>query len=460
MRPEAATPWTIARASGETLYPWQRAVQRDVLADHSSVAVRAANESGKTSRIAVWLAIWHGLVYPQGKIVFTSGSWRQVEHQFVPRLHQAVRRFEGWEPMKFGFRTKKGGECVCFSTDDPGRFEGWHNDGDQAPLLVILDEAKSIPDTIFEVVDMRCKPMRLVVMSSTGGESGFFYNIFSRNGAHYKLFTITAADCPHITPESCSKLIAKWGVNHPVVRSSLYSEFMKSIGSVYAIPFEHLDRCLRHPPAWIDVGSPVAFCDFAGGRDENVLAVRRGNRIAPEDLVSWVEQDTMAAVGRFIIEFRKRNLEAGQIFCDVGGLGKPMADAMREAGWDVNRVNNQESAHESALFLNRGAEMWYEAGRQIERMECIIPDDPVLIQQLTSRKGGADHRGKQRLEEKELMRADGRGSPDRADAVCGAIANQAVVYRGAMDFDDGNWMSGETDQRKEHGGALAGAWAG
>ncbi len=48
----------------------------------------------------------------------------------------------------------------------------------------------------------------------------------------------------------------------------------------------------------------------------------------------------MRAVGRFIQLFREHNLEASCIFGDEGGLGKVMCDALGEARFDIQRVNN------------------------------------------------------------------------------------------------------------------------
>jgi len=99
-----------------------------------------------------------------------------------------------------------------------------------------------------------------------------------------------------------------------------------------------------------------------------------------------------------------------------------MADALREAGWDINRVNFGGRARDYEAFVNRAAEMWYETARLIERQELILPDDEVLMAQLTSRRARANKAGKMELETKGEMKSRGLSSPDRADAVCMAVA--------------------------------------
>ena len=47
-----------------------------------------------------------------------------------------------------------------------------------------------------------------------------------------------------------------------------------------------LRRALENPPRFVP-GPTVAFCDFAPGGDQDVIALRRGNR------VSWVPEVTL-----------------------------------------------------------------------------------------------------------------------------------------------------------------------
>jgi hypothetical protein len=60
-------------------------------------------------------------------------------------------------------------------------------------------------------------------------------------------------------------------------------------------------------------------------------------------------------------------------------------------------------------------------GQLIERRQIIIPNDEKLIAQLTSRRKQYDSKGRERLESKADLRARGVESPDRADALIGAI---------------------------------------
>jgi hypothetical protein len=98
-----------------------------------------------------------------------------------------------------------------------------------------------------------------------------------------------------------------------------------------------------------------------------------------------------------------------------------MCDRLAENGWPVNRVNNGSTADKPEAYANKGAEIWFEARVRIEKGGIILPNDPELIAQLTSRRGWPDSKGRLQLESKADMRSRGLPSPDRADAVLGTM---------------------------------------
>ena len=395
-------------------YPWAEAIYHD-LDRRGAVAVKAANGVGKTERIATPAALWHASVFPHSLAICTAGVFRQVKEQLFPAIRAHAHKFRGWTFNECEAIAHNGSRILGFSTDEAEKFEGWHNDN----LLVIVDEAKSVPDSIYEAIE-RCQPTRLLVLSSPGGCSGFFYRAFGERRKFFRTHTVTAAQCAHISPAWISEQVEKYGEHHPLVRSMIHAEFMTGGEDGAVIPLTFVERCLSDPPEFQPGLEARAFCDFAAGGDENVLAVRRGNRV--EIVAAWRERDTMKAVGRFINLFREQKLEPDNIAADEGGLGKVMCDAMAEMNWPVRRVNNGSPSSKPEFYANTAAEIWYEGRRMIEKQNIILPNDRELIGQLTSRLGWTDSRGRMQLEPKEKMRERGVTSPDRADAVLGAMA--------------------------------------
>ena len=398
-------------------YGWQDTIFAD-LDKPGAVAVRACNGAGKTTGIAAPLALWNACVYPGSLTVATAGVFRQVKEQFFPAIQDHAKRFPDWQFLDTSITAHNGSRILGFSTDEPGNFEGFHNEH----LLMIADEAKSIPDPIFEAME-RCQPERTLLLSSPGAPCGTFYEAFGRHRKHYRQHTVTAFDCPHISRAWIEAQMEKHGAESPFIRSMIFAEFSASgdFGSILSVA--RLENCLRNPPAFQD-GRNRAFCDFAAGGDENVLALARGNRV--EIASAWRDRDTMRAVGQFIQLFRKHNLHAEEIACDGGGLGIPICDRLRECGWNIRSINNGSPAKQPEQYANMGAEIWLTGARKIERGEVILPDDRELFGQLTSRRAFPNSRGQVALESKEQMRSRGLSSPDRADAVLGCLYQPKV----------------------------------
>jgi hypothetical protein len=401
-------------------YPWAQAVFSDLDERGSATAVKAANGSGKTTGVGVPAARWTASVFKNSLTIATAGVFRQVKDVFFATIRSHAHKFPGWTFNESEVIAHNGSRILGFSTEEPGKFEGWHNDN----LMLIVDEAKSVPDSIFEAIE-RCQPTRLLLLSSPGGCSGYFYQAFHERRKFFRQHSVTAHQCPHISPKWIDEQIQKYGEGHPLISSMIYAEFMRSGEDGTVIPLTFVERCLGNPPRFQD-GSVQAFADFAAGRDENVLAVRRGNRV--EIAAAWRERDTMKAVGRFIQLFEQHKLQSSEIYGDAGGLGISMIDALNEAGWKIRRVNNGAPAR-AEHYANLGAQIWFEGARQIERREIILPADKELIGQLTSRLGWADSKGKLILESKQDMRARGLSSPDKADAVLGAMATAIQPFR-------------------------------
>lgn len=420
---------------GVSLHPKQAAVLRDLDPPGSRVVLRAANGSGKTSRIAAPAVLWNAMLYPGSLTITTSGVFRQVKEQMWPQIGELTRKFAGLgvdtqaTSLRYEHRNGQVSKALGFSTDDGNKFEGWHNEN----LLMIVDEAKAVDDKIFESIE-RCQPNRLLVLSSPGGRKGGFARAFGKEADLWKKHVIRAEDCPHIKQSWVDFQIKKWGLTHPLVRSMIYAEFMDDIMEELIIYDSWLTRlwAAGRPPK--KGNDRVAFCDFAAGGDENVMAWRNGSNV--DGMICWRDTNTMAAVARFLREFNKLGLKPDQVYADAGGLGHVMCDALMESGFEVQRVLNNHPAFEDDKFSNRGSEMWFKGARKIEMGEVWIPEDEALKEQLTNRKAMDDGKGRLRAESKEMMAKRNVRSPDRADAVLGCI-------------ESGRWTEGIWDSGNE-----------
>ena len=406
---------------GLKLYDWQKRVLLDLSQTGARVALKAANGSGKTAMIAAPAALWYGLIYPGSIVITTSGVYRQVKEQMWPQIRSLASKVAGlgMQINQTDLTMDNGSRILGFATDSPNRFEGFHGN-----VFIILDECKSIDETLFEAV-ARIQPSRILAMSSPGGTTGKFYKIFSKEQKWWKLHTVTAFDCPHIKQSWVDEQMEMWGKDHPLIRSMIFGEFQETSGEGLVVPWDTLMQCLDSPPNK-EGHEVVAACDFAAAGDESVFCMRVGNKITK--LVAWREANTMAGCARFALEFEKAGLKPEQIFGDAGGLGLPMCHQLAEMGWPIHQVNLGGRAHDPDRYTNRGTEMWFEAARQIDRCESILPDCEILHSQLTTRRVATSKTGKLNLESKKEMKSRGFSSPDRADALVMAMASFSDQY--------------------------------
>jgi phage terminase large subunit len=441
-------------ALGLTLYDWQ-AQAADVVDAGSErtrikVALVAPNGSGKTERIVAlstlnWLAR-----YPAGRVIVTTADAKQLDSQLMPALRAHSPKFPAWEFLNRSIRTTEGGFVLAFTTDEPRRAEG-HHAREASPVLIIVDEAKSVEQGIFEALD-RCTYTVLLLISSPGLKAGRFYDAFTKYRADYVCFEVGLKDCPHVSEERIRDVETTYGQEHPLTRSTLYGEFMDyDEATAFLVDYQRLRHLIDNPPHPRLVNEAVAFCDFAGGSAENVIAIRRGNKL--ERLIAWHERDSVAAVGRFIMEFRKYGLKAVQIWGDNGGGGQMMIDMLASLGWSINRFNFGEPAIRDDVYTSRGAEIWYGFGLLVNRSEMVLPDDATLTSQLTTRKATFDSRARMGVEAKDDMRKRGLASPDRADAVCGVFGIQVgswLKYVAPRELDP--WERLDADLAPKGGG--------
>jgi phage terminase large subunit len=421
--PGVLSPWEFAFLclEMEDLYGWQ-IVALEAYGQGLPVALCAANGSGKTQRVIAVAILWQLTYWPRSVIPVTSGSWTQLEHQLWPALERHAGRFSHWRWMAMRVLTDQGGEAFAFSTNEPGRAEGYHGSALE-PVGYIIDEAKTVPNGIYNASN-RCTCQFRIVSSSAGGPMGFFFDCFHKLRSEFFTRRVTSEECAHLRAKF-ERDCRLYPHDDPDFRSMHFSDFGIDVDFIPIINPMLLRRLYESRVGKI-VNSRSAFCDFAAGGAENVIALRDGNEVSLARC--WRETDTAQAVRQFIEEFKRLKLVPTEIFGDEGGLGHNMCDSLAEAGWRINRVNNGAPALDSEHYCNLGAEAWFTAARKIERREVILPNDPIFFEQATTRKLEYDSKQRMRAQDKKTMAK----SPDRADAVFGALYSAESPYSREM----------------------------
>ncbi len=149
-----------------SIYDWQGEAM-EAVGQGLPTALLAANASGKTKRVIAPLLLWLLFSFPKAVGKMTSGSWQQIQEQLLPALNEFKPRLAslGWNWLDGWIESSQGGFISVFSTDQPGRAEGFHGTP-EAPLMYIIDEAKSVDDGIFAAADRCTAQYRLIASSA------------------------------------------------------------------------------------------------------------------------------------------------------------------------------------------------------------------------------------------------------------------------------------------------------
>ena len=421
------------------LYDWQKLISVDFSKEYeeglqNDINVKAANDSGKSVMLVAPCAVWSAL-FPNAETVVTSASGVQLDRQtgrHIKSLAASMNAVEGEEywtiqnrKLVFG---PTDGTIDFFATDEAGQAEGWHPRQIGSLLTILVDEAKSVRDTIAVALDRCHDAQRYLKVSSTDTDDGFFYRSCTAGLA--KVFTVTARDCPHIGQYQIDKLIKTYGEFSPITRSILWAEFA-STNDEGIINREELLRCIH--------GAAIHFIedyfrlgiDLAAGGDESVLCTFKGNKQIGLD--GFVEKDTSITARKLNdLMLNKYNLKPTEnnyrINADDGGVGRGIIDQIRNYGWTIRRVLNNSAPFDGEIFLNRGAELYFNASSLITNKEVIPMNDDLLIKQLTKRRLGHSEKGRFRLEDKKKLKSRDGWSPDRADAFVLALAGLKAPY--------------------------------
>lgn len=286
--------------------------------------------------------------------------------------------------------------------------------------MVIVDEASLIPDTMF------AKILRMVGGSATGKliklGNTFEQNHFFRSlhSSRYHSMTIPYQQGiaeGRITQE----FIDEAREDMPPMDFSIFYECKFPSGGAEdaLIPLEWIEMAINNKRA-IE-GNKQAGLDVARfGRDQSVYALRNGNRL--DRFKTYQQTDTMALVGSVAQEIDNDGPEVTAV--DIVGIGSGVYDRLEELGYKVHAVSAGESPttyEAKEKFYNLRAEMYWNLRERFKpidgQSEVCIPDDAILIQDLTETRYRYSSERKIRIEEKEEMKKRIHRSPDKADAI-------------------------------------------
>lgn len=403
---------------------WQASVLREIRARllagdrHIRVLIRSCFGAGKTT-LAAGLGMWWTSTHEGARGIVTAPSWASVEGIVFNEIGTLYRgsllgRAGVGRLLSTSFELAPGWDLVGVSSDRPETLEGRHS---RVGACRIVDEAKAVDVDVFEATEgLLDAPETLDVFISTPGiPFGRFFDRDMKGGVDVIRAVVTIDDLIAEGLEGKAdwkaRRLEEWGEASPWYQSRALARYIGDAEDAL-FPFAWVERAMA---ADFDVDlQPVAGLDVAGSiaGDESALAILSGpdeaERWRVHEVTSWSERDTAKTRGRVLAIVRE--MGAARLGVDVVGLGKGVADALREEFPRIDEFRASDRAQESERFANRKAAAAWELRELLEAGRIRLPNHPKLKAQLVAMKYAITSRGQVRV-------VDPADSPDLVDAV-------------------------------------------
>ncbi len=473
---------------------------------HRRTAIKACHGVGKTFTLAV-AGLWWLARYPEGVVLTTSSTMRQVSTQLWLEIHRLAEharvRYPKLKSSELTFRDERN-FALGFSTNQAINFQGYH-----APqLLIIADEAPGIEPGIFDAIagTMAGGRVHIVMAGNPTIPSGPFFDAFTKERGLWKCLSIDAFDSPNLAGLNLEQLLAMdpadggplddnpfpqlvtrrwvfeqyqawWHGNEnssPQWLSRVLARFPdQSENALFKMKWleRARERTLQNPITDAGSGPLVAGVDVGGGESETVVYVCEftSNRPKIIRMGAWRGEDTRGQVVSLLKEFRTR---LSLVRVDAVGIGHNFGLHLRDCRFPVEMVNvgmpceirpQMAENDPTRRFVNLKACFYQALADAFERDQIEGLTDEETIGQLSGLLCELDSQGRMKIESKEKARARGVRSPDRAEALMLALCRppQKFEYFTMRNPPGGNSaipFNDDYDPDDQVSGARRGRW--
>jgi len=404
------------------------------------------------------------LIRRNGKYHWTGNTDRQIEAIMWAELtghyeHAGGKNVVGGElyARKLVF-DEKNWFCIAFTTKETkgqiGKFQGFHSSN----ILIIVSEAQAVDDEIFGQIEgiMTSENSRLVLFGNPLRNTGFFARALRETKLSFKAIHLDCRDNPNyvqkreVIPGLASyqwveDMRKRHGEDSPIWQARVEGKIPDtSIDTVIAYSLATQAKN-RYPIYDIIRNIKIVSVDPASfGDDEIVIYLIEDGKITDWDI--WLKPSSLVSatgeiIGRALL--MKKKHEADGFVVDGIGEGRGVVDGLIDAKENVIEFKGS-FAPQSYLkddYQNLRAEAWFLCRDELVKGYGSIPNDEILIEELTEPKYFVNRRGKYQIEEKEELKERLKRSPNRADAfVQGIWALPQIKARKTGKYNPQPWQ--------------------
>lgn len=419
--------------------------------------VPAGRGVGKTAVIA-WTVIWWIYCHPTAKIIVNSvkkeqlsdNAWKEIRKWL---MGSTVESDILWEKTTVYVRGREQtNSCVARTGANIEGLQGYHDDF----LLVIIEEASAVDDETFDALlgslTGRHGHNSIAMFGNPRRMTGPFASAIRAPTGRFTVTHISCVDLngnlhPQVEPEFVSRMESRYGAESNQYRVHVLG-LLPEADDDAIIPWEWVQRATQ----WADELRPKADPHFrivwgvdiaTYGADRSVLTKRQGP-LMPEPPERRSNLSTMQNVAWIEDEYAKtpKHLRPNRIYVDRIGVGAGVADRLVERGLPVEGIAVSRVPANRERFVRLRDELWWRMRLWFESRAVSIPDDRVLIDELTSPHFNED-KGKVEVESKDKMRErlPRIGSPDSADSLLLTFTEPDDLADAGSSPDDDGWRA-------------------
>ena len=394
------------------------------------ITVRSGHGVGKSTAVAM-AAIWHVLMRIPSKTVVTAPTSSQLFDACFAEMKNVAKRLKPpfnnlLEIKSDRIELKSQPEATFIScrtsrAEQPEALAGVHSEN----VLLIADEASGVPNAVFEAASgsMSGHNATTILTGNPTRNTGFFYDTHSRLKDDWYTMHVSCVDSPRVAEDFVDDMKKRYGEDSPAFHVRVLGNFPPSEEDT-VIPVALIDAAMNNDIRIHEDTTAIWGLDVARqGGDASVLCKRQGPVVHP--LTVWRNLDLMQLTGAVKAEYDALppSKRPAEIIVDSNGFGAGVLDRLRELGLPARGLNVSERALSKDTYLNLRAELWFKCKAWLEGQDVKLPRDDLLWAELAAPRYHFTSAGKLQVESKDAMKKRGVPSPDRADAVCLALAN-------------------------------------
>ena len=410
----------LRKVQEDSNLPYEKQIQR--------FATKSGQGVGKT-RISCIIMLWRVLRYVDSMGVVTAPTMRQLKtiwlaefRRMINKAHPIIRKFVKVMKTQVIIGKRDNWVINLLSAAKPEAAQGLHEDH----LTIMIDEASGMDRAFIELLKGTStnRDLMFFMIGNPNSRDSDFFEAFTKFRTEWVCTTFNAEDSPLVSKRNIERLRKEYGEKSDVFRVRVLGEF-PSEDPQSIMNLEDLEACAKLDPVKLSlVGNAKAFgIDLARfGSNESVIVARKGNAVMKMQVL--VKQEPVQVLRRAMHDQESYGWTNAVFIADAGGMGQGCMSSLYESKKKVHEFHSEAKAKNKKEYANKITEAYFEFAKLVKARAVAIPNDPMLIRQLSTRCYGFDKFNRMLIEDKDeyskRFEQDGvqySGSPDRADAL-------------------------------------------